>query len=203
MPEINNLEKLTDKIYQEGVRKAEEKSEAIVKSAEEERNRILAEAEAEAKRIIAEAQQQATRAARSTENELTLKGKQLISDLKVEIHQLLSAKILENGMSDAFADVSFLQSAILEAIRSWNSVDNLELMLPSELEKKLEKAFHHSVREHAENLTITFNDKISGGFRIAKKDDFYQISFSENEFNDLFKSYLSEKTNQLLFNESL
>ena len=203
MPEINNLEKLTDKIYQEGVRKAEEKSEAIVKSAEEERNRILAEAEAEAKRIIAEAHQQAARIARSTENELTLKGKQLISDLKVEIHQLLSAKDLENGMGGAFADVSILKSAILEAIRSWNSVDHLELMLPPELEKKLEKAFHLSIREHTENLTITFSDKISRGFRITKKDDFYQISFSENEFNDLFKLYLSEKTNQLLFDESL
>lgn len=202
MPEINNLEKLTDKIYQEGVRKAEEKSEAIITAAEKERNRILTEAQAEAKRIITEAQQETARITRSTENELTLKGKQLISDLKEEIHQLLSAKILEKNVATAFADASFLQSAIIEAIRSWNSDSDLELVLPSELENKLDKAFRQSIREHAESLTITFSDKISNGFRITKKDDLYQISFTENEFAALFRSYLSETTNKLLFDES-
>lgn len=203
MPEINNLEKLTDKIYQEGVRKAEEKSEAIITAAEKERNRILTEAQAEAKRIVTEAQQEATRITRSTENELTLKGKQLISDLKEEIHQLLSSKILGKNVATAFANVSFLQSAIIEAIRSWNSDSDLELILPSELKNRLDKAFRQSIREHTESLTITFSDKISSGFRIIKKDDLYQISFTENEFATLFESYLSETTNKLLFDESL
>ncbi|MEM6362729.1 MAG: V-type ATP synthase subunit E, partial [Bacteroidota bacterium] len=121
MAEINNIEKLTDKIYQEGVEKAQKESKEIISSAEVECNRILEEARKEAKSIVAKAEQEAAKTIRSTENELKLKGKQFISDLQDEIRTLLSSKILKNGTSAAFADAAFLKSAILEAIGFWKS----------------------------------------------------------------------------------
>ncbi|MEM9297639.1 MAG: V-type ATP synthase subunit E [Bacteroidota bacterium] len=201
MAEINNIEKLTDKIYQEGVEKAQKESKEIISSAEVECNRILEEARKEAKSIVAKAEQEAAKTIRSTENELKLKGKQFISDLQDEIRTLLSSKILKNGTSAAFADAAFLKSAILEAIGFWKSSDDLELILPQELEKKLDKAFQGSIKEHTQNLTVSFNDKMSSGFTIVDKEESYQISFSENEFIMLFGSYLTDKTNQVLFSD--
>lgn len=201
MADINNLEKLTDQIYQEGIEKAEKESQKIVSTAKTKYNHILEEASAEAKRIVTKAEQESVKIKRSTENELQLKGKQLISDLQNEIQALLSSKILENNASEAFIDVSFIQSAILEAISSWKSSDGLELILPQELEGKLSKAFEGSLKKQIENLTITFNNKISSGFRIVNKADSYQIAFSKDEFVMLFRSYLSDRTNQLLFSK--
>ncbi len=40
---------------------------------------------------------------------------------------------------------------------------------------------------------------MKGGFRIAKTDDSYQISFTDEDFVTFFQSYLNERTNELLF----
>ncbi|WKN45601.1 V-type ATP synthase subunit E [Tunicatimonas pelagia] len=202
MADMNNLDILTDKIYQEGIEKATKESEEILTKATAEHDRVVRAAQEEAKKIITDAQREAARISRSTEKELQLKGKQLVSDLKEEIQHLLSQKILHKSTNEAFADHSFMQTAILEAIASWKSTDELELLLPKELEHKLEEAFRQSIRAHAKNLFITFSDRLSSGFRIAEKANAYQISFTESDFVALFAPYLEEQTAQLLFSQS-
>lgn len=199
MTEINNLEILTEKIYQEGIEKAEKDAKTILAKAETERNEILEKARAESDKIINEAKKEAARISRSTEKELELKGKQLISDLKNEIKSILSDKIIEKNTKGAFADTSFLQSAILEAIKSWQPDEELEIVLPKELEKKLKSTFSKSIGSHAKNLTVTFGDKLTGGFRITEKSGGYQISFTEEDFVALFTPYLNRQIHELLF----
>lgn len=202
MEEIHNLDVLTEKIYKEGIEKAQEDSENIISKAETDRDKILENANSEAMKIIDAAKQQALKITRSSEKELQLKGKQLISDLKAEIHGLLSNKILNKSVKGAFADVQFLQSAMLEVIKSWNPTDELEIVLPEELVKKLDKAFSRSISEHSKNLLVTFNNRLTEGFQIIKKSEGYQIYFREEEFIELFTPYLSNQINELLFNTS-
>ncbi|MEM9671068.1 MAG: V-type ATP synthase subunit E [Bacteroidota bacterium] len=202
MKELNNLDQLADKIYQEGIEKAQRESKAILSAAEAERAKLLAVAQEEAKKIVTDAKREADRIARSNEQEIIRKGKQLISDLKVKIHQVVADKVLVNNTQAALADVSFLQQAILEAIHSWEA-DSLELVLPQKLENKLEEAFQNSVREHAKNLIISFDDRMSEGFKITERDQAYQISFTENDFIELFTPYLEEQTAQLLFTSEM
>ncbi|MEL7002818.1 MAG: V-type ATP synthase subunit E [Bacteroidota bacterium] len=202
MPEINNLDILTDKIYQEGIEKAEKASENIISEAKAESNRILDSAKSEADKILTNAKREAERISRSVENELQLKGKQMITDLKNEIHNMISEKVLEKTTKEAFVDVSFLQSAVLKAIASWQPTNKLEIVLPEGLEKELESAFRKSILDHSKDITITFSDRVKGGFRITEKEQMYQISFSDEDFIDLFKSYLQTQTEQLLFNTS-
>ncbi len=202
MKELNNLDQLADKIYQEGIEKAQRESKAILSAAEAERAKLLAVAKEEAKKIVTDAKREADRIARSNEQEIIRKGKQLISDLKVKIHQVVADKVLVNNTQAALADVSFLQQAILEAIHSWEA-DSLELVLPQKLENKLEEAFQNSVREHAKNLIISFDDRMSEGFKITERDQAYQISFTENDFIELFTPYLEEQTAQLLFTSEM
>ncbi|MGD1889561.1 MAG: V-type ATP synthase subunit E [Cyclobacteriaceae bacterium] len=202
MKELNNLDQLADKIYQEGIEKAQRESKAILSAAEAERAKLLAVAKEEAKKIVTDAKREADRIARSNEQEIIRKGKQLISDLKVKIHQVVADKVLVNNTQAALADVSFLQQAILEAIHSWEA-DSLELVLPQKLENKLEEAFQNSVREHAKKLIISFDDRMSEGFKITERDQAYQISFTENDFIELFTPYLEEQTAQLLFTSEM
>ncbi|MEQ9300638.1 MAG: V-type ATP synthase subunit E [Cyclobacteriaceae bacterium] len=203
MTEVSNLDILTDKIYREGIEKAEKDSKAILDKAEVKRTELLEAARSEAQKTIAQAQREAARISRTVENELLLKGKQLISDLKSEVHQVLTQKVLTRSTKAAFADTEFLKSAILAAIDTWQPTNDLEVVLPKELEDKLEGAFHQSICDHAKNLTITFSNKLTGGFRIAEKDQGYQIAFSDEEFIALFKSYLDHQTEQLLFRQSV
>ena len=199
MADMNNLDKLTDKIYQEGIERAENESTRILSKAEAERIRILDGAKQQAKKITDHATSEANKLTRSVEKELQLKGKQLVSDLKGEIQNLLSRKILKAPTKEAFSDVAFIQEAILKAIDSWAPTDDLELLLPTELENKLEKNFQQSIRDYSKNLTVTFNDQLQGGFKISERSDSYQISFTDEDFIHLFNSYLEEQTTNILF----
>ena len=199
MADINNLDLITDKIYHEGIERAEKDSKAIISKSETQATRIMDEAKNEAHEVLASAQREANRVKNSIENELRLKGKQLIADLKSEVHKVLSQRILEKGTKQALADVLFLQSAIKQAISSWNPEDELELVLPSKIEDEIEQAFYQSIRKQAKDLTITFSNRLTQGFRITEKKNGYQISFSEEDFNLLFSSYLQRQTFQLLF----
>ncbi|TPV35390.1 V-type ATP synthase subunit E [Paucihalobacter ruber] len=199
---INNLEKLTDQIYQEGIEKAEKQSQKMLQEAEAEKAVILNNAKAEAESILEEAQREAKRLQHSVESELNLKAKQFISDLKAKIEGLLSQKIIETTTKEALADVDFMQSAITDVLKHWKETNDLELILPKGLEDKLNGAFVRRIKELTPNMTITFESTLNGGFRIAKKADNYQISFSDDDFIEIFKSYLSEQTNKVLFKTS-
>lgn len=196
---INNLEKLTDQIFQEGIEKAEKQSKQMILEAEAERAVILKKAKAEADGILEEAQREALRLQKSIESELELKGKQYISDLRVKIEGLLSQKIIETNTQEALVDVGFMQSAISEVLKNWKDTGNQELILPKDLEDKLNGAFTNSIKKLTPNLSITFESSINAGFRIAKKEDNYQISFSYDDFIEIFRTYLSEQTNKVLF----
>jgi V/A-type H+-transporting ATPase subunit E len=199
---INNLEKLTDQIYQEGIEKAQKQSIKMLQEAEAEKAVILNNAKAEAENILEEAQREAKRLQHSVESELNLKSKQFISDLKAKIEGLLSQKIVETTTKAALADVNFMQSAIADVLKHWKETNDLELILPKGLEDKLNGAFASRIREITPNMTITFESNLNGGFRIAKKAENYQISFSDDDFIEIFKSYLSEQTNKVLFKTS-
>ena len=197
---INNLEKLTDQIYQEGIEKAEKRSKQMIEEAEAESAHILQKARAEADRILEEAQREAVRLQKSVESELELKSKQYISDLRVKIEGLLSQKIIETNTHEALMDVQFMQSAISEILKNWKDTGNQELILPKALEEKLNGAFVNSIKKLTPNLSITFESSINAGFRIARKEDHYQISFGYEDFIEIFRTYLSEQTNKVLFN---
>jgi V/A-type H+-transporting ATPase subunit E len=64
------IQELTNKIYQEGVEKGEQRARQLVSEAEAKAASILAEAKAQAEKILLEAQNQAAELKRNTEAEL-------------------------------------------------------------------------------------------------------------------------------------
>ncbi len=199
---MNNLEALTSKIYEEGLEKGHEESKRIIAQAEKESKQLVENANNEAKKILSDAQTEADRISRSSQMEMELKAKQLISDLKQEIESILSDKILAATIENSFADEDFLKSAIIEAVKSWNPIDDLELTLPKSLEEQLKAKFTSSIQAHLPNLQITFGERLKKGFSITKKSEAYKLSFSEDDFIALFSPYLSDRTRSLLFTET-
>ena len=199
--ELSNLDQLTDKIYHEGVEKANLKADEILREAESQKQKIIHEARLEAERMIAAAKKAALVETKSAESEIRLKSKQLISDLKSEIVRLLRLKVIDSNVQASFSDQAFLQSLILEIVSYWKSDEELELILPEKLRGKVDKAFEKNIVEQIDGITISFNKQIANGFRISRKADTYDITFSEDDFIELFSGYLKEKTRTFLFTE--
>lgn len=201
MEQLTNLDKLTEKIYQEGLSKADEQSKEILKEAEKQAAQIIDEARAKADELINTAKKTIERDTRSAESEIKLKGKQLVSDLKHEINHLLREKIIDHNIRESFGDQEFLKSLIIEIAGYWKSEGELELRLPAKIKEKVDGALERGIAHHIDNLAVNFSDRFSDGFRIARKSDSYVITFSEDDFIELFSSYLKEKTRTLLFVE--
>lgn len=199
---VKNLEKLTDQIYQEGIEKAEKQSKKMIEEALAEKAIILDQAKTEAESIIEEAQRESQRLKLSIASELELQAKQFTSDFKVKIEGLLSQKIIETTTKQALADVNFMQSVISDLLLNWKDTNDIELILPKNLEDKIKESFSSQIKEIIPNMIINFDGHLNGGFRIARKAENYQISFSDEDFINIFRSYLSEQTNKLLFKAS-
>src|SRR5690606_6895421 len=92
------LKELTDKIYLEGLEKANEKALEITSNAEDSAKKIIEKAEKDAEEIILQAKKQAVENAERIETELRLSSKQALGILKKEITDLIQAKVLQKSV---------------------------------------------------------------------------------------------------------
>lgn len=200
----NKLQELTEKIYREGLEKGQAEANQLVAKAKEEAARILADAKVEAERIIAAAHKEADDYRKNIETEVALSAKQVISGVKQQIVSLIETKLFEAPLVDALKDAEFMKKVIETAINRWdpNSAENvsLRILVPTEMAE--------AITEHFTTKTLTLLNKevevqvdkgIKYGFRIGPKDGNYVVSFTEADFENLFKDFMRPKIVAMLF----
>lgn len=200
----NKLQELTQKLYNEGVEKANVEAEKILAEAKSEAEKLKQEAEKEAQKIIANANQKSAEIKKNVDAELTLAAKQTIRTVKQQITDLIISKVIDEPVKKAFDDDKFLKEIIETVVKNWNPQKNetidLSVLLPTELKKEFTKFFTaKSGKELNANLELSFSDSIKGGFKIGPADGSYKISFSEDDFENFFKSFLRPKTIEMLY----
>jgi V/A-type H+-transporting ATPase subunit E len=200
----NKLEELTQKIYSEGVMKAEQEAEAIREKSQKEAAGIIAAARKEAETIVAGAEEHAREIRRNVDAELKLSASQMISSLKQRITDLILLKIIDEPVKKAYNDREFLRHIIEILVRNWSAAgmggEGLTVSLPPaeehDLAQWLEKEQHRLL---AQGLDIQFDDTLASGFRISPKDGNYKLSFTDEDFANFLKAYLRPRTNRLLY----
>jgi V/A-type H+-transporting ATPase subunit E len=195
------LENLTRKIYEEGVERARQDAEGILQKARQDAEKIIKDAREEAAKIHKQAENEAAELKRNTRADLHLAGNQALSALKQQIKELLVTHILREQTSQLFADPAFLKEMILAITKKWDPREPVEIQLDASMENIINEAFESSIRKEVKNLTITFNKRLSRGFRISPEGDSFQITFTDEDFNEFFKPYINEKTDKILFSK--
>jgi len=196
------LQELTDKIYSEGVQKANKEAEAILAKANKEAEEIKAKANAEAEKKIKEAEKKAEEINRNMQAEMKLAATQALSALKQQIAGLITLKVVQPSMKEVFGDKKFLQNIILNVVKGWTKTGDfdLDVVLPVKDQKEMEKFFKNSLAaEMNKGVEVKFDKSVESGFKIGPKDGSYLISFTEEDFKNFFKTYLRTKTLDLLF----
>ncbi|HRW62279.1 MAG TPA: hypothetical protein P5132_02260 [Bacteroidales bacterium] len=200
----NKLQELTQKLYNEGVEKAKHEAEKILSEAKSEAEKVKHAAEAEAKKIIADAENKSSELKKSVEAELALALKQSLRNVKQQIVEMVVAKIMDEPTKKAFDDEKFIQEIIELVVKNWSpqkgEAIDLSVLLPAEKEKALSGFFNDKLaKELNAGLEVSFSESLKGGFKIGPADGSYKISFSEEDFENFFKSYLRPKTIDILF----
>lgn len=198
------LQELTEKIYQEGINKAREDAEKLLASAQTQGAEIIAAANRQAADIVKDAEKQAAELKQNSMNELQLSARQLISDTRQKLVNLIEARVIEPQVKTALTDAEFNKDVIKTLVSNWNpnadQAVEISVLLPAEKKKELEAFYSAKTGEFlGKGVEVTFSDRIKGGFKIGPKQGGYMISFSDDDFDNLFRQYLRPRMIDLLF----
>jgi len=197
------LQELTDKVYQEGISKAKEDSEKILKEAKQQAEKILAEARKEAEAIRQNAEKQSEEQRRNVESEIRLASRQMIAALKQKLTGLVTTKMVDEPMGESFNDVEFMKKLLETVVSNWKSdaKSDLTLMLSKDWHKKLEDYLKSKTLQslHA-GLEIKTTTDVKG-FSIGPANGSFRFNFSEEGFSGFLKDYLRPKAARFLFEE--
>lgn len=200
----SKIQELTSIIYNEGVQKAQEEAEAILKEAREKAAGIEKEAQIKSEKLISEAGEKAQELKRQVDSEIKMTINQAVSAMKQNISSLISTKVIQPPVKELFSDGDFLQNLVLTVVKGWVEKDNFDLnvILPGQDRNKLEEFFKNSLAEEMnKGLQVNFAQNLKSGFKIGPSDGSYLINFTDEDFTNFFKAYLRPKTSQLLFEE--
>jgi V/A-type H+/Na+-transporting ATPase subunit E len=204
----NKLQELTEKIYAEGVDKANKEAEEIIAKAKEEADNMLKKAGKEADEVIEKAEKEAAEIKKNVSSEVKLSARQAINTIKQQITEIITAKSTGEKIKEAFDEKEFLQNVIVTAVRNWNpkeskSID-VTVLLPEKDQKELNDYFTSKQKSLLDaGLELRFDESMESGFKIGPKDGSYQISFTDEDFENFFRNYLRPRTTELLYSEEV
>ncbi|MBN1646918.1 MAG: hypothetical protein JW874_02695 [Spirochaetales bacterium] len=195
------LQELTRKLYQEGVEKARTEAANILAEAEKNKQDIISQAGNEAKEIIAKAKKEAAQLLAQGKTDLEMAAEQAISALKQKIVQLLSGHAVSDNIKSALSEKEFVGSLIIELARKWDPASQgMELVLSREQEKEFGAYLNSELKKQLSgDIRIMFEDRMSGGFRIKAADGSFMLSFTDQDFEQYFQSFVRDKIRSILF----
>lgn len=195
----DQLQDLLSKVYEEGVAKANAEAEKILEEAKAEAKKLIEDAKKEAEAQIKTAEQKAEEIKKNTEGDLKMAGNHSISALKQKITDLILQVNVDQASKESFQDPDFVKKLIMEVVAGWKEKD-AGILLSEKLQQKLDEAFLASLKESFKGkLTVDFSPQIKAGFTISPLDGSYKLSFTDEDFAELFKNYLRPRTAKILF----
>lgn len=200
----NKLQKLTDRLYQEGLSKGKEEGDKYLAEAREQSAQIIAQAEEKAAAIIAQAQAQAQDLSHKAASDVKMASQQALQATKKDIEDLLLHSCVDQAVKGQLADEKLIKELLLEVARKFSTQEScdLKVILPEKLQKELEGWIKKELgKELSSEVSAEFSKKIQGGFCIGPKDGSYFISLSDQTFDALICEYLRPVTKKLLFGE--
>lgn len=198
----SKLQGLTERLYKEGIEKARTEAAEILKKANDEAAQIITKAKTEAETLQKNSQAEAEQLLSRTKSEAKMAGEQAITTLKQEIVNLLSQSSLTVAIKETTSSSEVLSTVLKEFFNKWDSTKTLDidLVLPEKTKADLSKTFMQEASKIlSKGSEITFSSRINGGFTITPKDGSFVLSFTDEDFNNFFQSFLRPKAKEILF----
>jgi V/A-type H+/Na+-transporting ATPase subunit E len=200
----SKIQQLTETIYNEGVQKAKEEAEAILKEAREKAAGIEKDAQKEAEKKVADAEGKAQELKKQVDSEIKMTLNQAVSAIKQEITSLITMKVIQPSVKELFSDNDYLKKLISSVVKGWMEKESFDVkvILPEQERNQLEGFFKNNLADEMnKGLEVSFAQNMKSGFKIGPSDGSYLISFTDEDFTNFLKAYLRPKTSQLLFEE--
>jgi V/A-type H+-transporting ATPase subunit E len=200
---MNKLQELTEKLYNEGLSKGQHEAELLLNHAKVEAEKILSEAKSKAQEIETTAKKQAVEIKANADAEIKLVGRQIIGEVKHSVENLILTKTVTPDVKRAFEDTSFVKTLIIAATERFNPQQsenfNLFVVVPEGQKDTVSEYLAEKVSSVLSSIEISEDNRMKSGFKIGSGSEGYYISFTDEDFDNLFKAYLRPKVSKLLF----
>lgn len=195
----DKLQDLLTRVYEEGVNKAKDEAGDILEKAKKQAEEIVEMAREDAKKTLEKAQKEAEELKKNGESDLRTATDHTMNSVKQKLTEVFLDEAFDSKLAKDLSDPDFLKKAILAVISAWSESEG-GITISKELEGKLDGHFLTSVKEAAgQGMKIDFSPQMKNGFEISPKDGSYKLSFTDEDFASLFKSFLRQRTQNLLF----
>ena len=203
----DKLEKLTKQIYEEGIGKAKEEADNIIKAAEAEKKKILRAARIEAEDITNVAKKDADELKNRVASEVRMASSQSLALLRQKITELICVNVAESSSKGLFDNPDFLKNIIEIVMKEWvaggcKRGQEFYMKLPQKMQTQIQDYFlEKGKKELDKDLKVEFDEKIKSGFVISPKDGSYRIGFTEEDFMALIEYFLRPRIKKFLFKD--
>ena len=203
----DKIQKLTEKIYREGISKASLEAEEIIASAKKEAQEIIEKAKNKELEIETNAIKKADELKKTTLAEIKLASRQAINSLKHEIENIIVTKQLTIPLKSAFSKSDFIEELIFLVVNKWNpqksDENSLQLLLSENESAKIKEVFRaKGIAALNEGIEIRSDNGLTNGFKIGPEKGGYVLRFTDNDFDLFFKEFIKEETTKLLFEDN-
>lgn len=200
----NKLQELTDKLYEQGLSKGKKEAEDLLERAKAEADKIIADANTRANKIISDANAKAEELKSKSQTDIAMASKQTTAALRQEIENCIMTKAISSGTRNALINTEFITELIKAIVAAFNPATSepvaLNLLLPEALQNEFKTRLENSLKqEMTQGLEIRFTRQFNAGFKIGPAKEGYLISFTDEDFNNIFREYLRPLTRKILF----
>ena len=175
-----NLQELTEKIYKEGVGKAEAQSAEILGQAKKEAREIIDAAERKAASIIEQAERDANDLKVKNESEMKLASRQALGTLKQQITDLLILEVLSEPVANAFDDDAFVKKIIEKLVDFWaanyGEEERMSILLPEKDFAEVQNYFSDRLQSKLKKgILLRPSGQMKSGFQISPENGSFKV----------------------------
>ncbi len=197
----DQLQDLLKRVYDEGVAKANAEAETILNEAKTKATEIVNKAMLEAEDKIKQAEKKSADLKKNTDSDLQMAANHSLSAVKHKVTELILSQTLNAKLSGVFSDADFLKKLITESLTTWKaSSGSGNIVISEAMKPMLDEYYIKSIKDIFDGkLNVDFSPVMKQGFQISPADGTYKLSFSDEDFANLFKTYLRPRTKEILF----
>ena len=201
-----SVQQLTNKIYQEGIGKAEIRAKEMLDDAARKARELVDEAESRARQIIDNAERKAAELKLKNEAEMRISARQAMGTLKQRITEMVNYQLNHQSVSSAVRDISFMQSLISKLMDYWlakfGQEERLRILLPQDEYQAYKKYLEERTGELIKSgISIEFSGSLKHGFQIVAIDQGFKVSFTDEDFEHYFSTFARPRIHKLLFGQ--
>lgn len=188
-----NLEKLIQKIKQDGVESAKREGMDILSQAQEEADRLIAAAKKESARILEDGQKELDRRKQSMEEGLKQAARDVVLSVRQELERMLG-NLLRSEVKAELTGKK-LEAIVLELLRNWKPEKELDISLSDSDAEALAASLVEKLKSRmsGDDFQIKPLKSIQAGLRISFRDGTAYFDFTDEQISKILLELLNPK----------